>query len=314
MQSDTTIALLADVLKSLKFSAIDTAKDGKEAFEVFCEGQHDIVITGLDMSPHDGVYLVSHIRDESGASPNTKVPVILNSWLSSNLDMDRLRDAGFTDLLLSPFSVDDVSTRLAYVLENYAQHSEPPVPEVSAALDEGSDESLEHDNELVQTLLGHYIQHHETVLRKLRFAQDATLRSIKEVRDVQKELAERDNTNLHEFSRFEAMWEEIIDLFLAGGVSEDDIFKIESAIANIPEDIKTHYTKLTQQDKSFLTLIEAMNHDAYRKARDIAFKVQEAPNPMTGMTQAQYEAETSVENASFVFLPPKRQSEAKATD
>ena len=240
LENGSTLKLLSGVLKILQFASVDAAEDGGQAFRLFQEKNHDLVITEQHMQPYGGIYLVSKIRDAESGSPNVHAPVILNTGQSANMNVKELQDAGFTDLLLSPFSVDDVRSRLSYVLENHQQHSapalpEPPVPPQAPPIES---DTPEKESELVKSLLGHYIGHHEAVLQKLKFAQDATMQSIQEIRNVGKELENRDNTNLHEFTHFEKMWEEIIEMFLKGGMSEDDIFKIEDVITNIPQDIK----------------------------------------------------------------------------
>ena len=311
LDNPPTAKLLHGILKILQFETVDTAEDGSHAFRVFKEKNHDIVITELVMSPMDGRFLAQKIRDEGGESPNTSVPLILNTGQSVQLNMDEIRSDGFTDLLLSPFSFDDVKTRLSYVLANYEQHSTPPAPQPPIIQDppNPASQSPEQDQELVKSLLSHYMDHHEAVLQKLRFAQDATAKSIAEIQDIREELESHDNASIVNFSRFESMWEEIIEMFVKGGVSEDDIFKIENLITSVPGDIKKHYDQLTQQDKSFLTMIEALNHDAYRKAREVALDVQSKPNLMTGMTPSDYKAKSEeAEDAdmNFIFRPVKK--------
>jgi CheY-like chemotaxis protein/cell fate (sporulation/competence/biofilm development) regulator YlbF (YheA/YmcA/DUF963 family) len=311
LDNPPTAKTLAGILKILQFENVDTAQDGSHAFRVFKEKNHDIVITELVMSPMDGRYLANQIRDENSGSPNTRVPLILNAGQSVELNIEEIRNDGFTDLLLSPFSFDDVKTRLAYVLQNYNEHSVPPAPEppIQQEAPNPASQSPEEDQELVKSLLGHYMDHHEAVLQKLRFAQDATAKSIAEIQEVREELEGHDNASIVNFSRFEKMWEEIIEMFVKGGISEDDIFKIENLITSVPGDIKKHYDQLTQQDKSFLTMIEALNHDAYRKARDVALAVQARPNLMTGLTPDDYRAKSEEEedaDMSFIFRPVKK--------
>lgn len=311
LDNPPTAKLLSGILKILQFQRVDTAEDGSQAFRAFQEKNHDIVITELVMTPMDGRYLATKIRDENSGSPNTNVPIILNAGQSVQLDVEGLRNEGFTDLLLSPFSFDDVKTRLSYVLKNYEEHSTPPVPQPAIEQDppNPASQSPEEDQALVKSLLSHYMDHHEAVLQKLRFAQDATAKSIAEIQGIREELQSHDNASIASFSKFEKMWEEIIEMFLKGGISEDDIFKIENLVTNIPEDIKKHYDDLTQQDKSFLTMIEALNHDAYRKARDVALEVQAKPNLLTGLTPDTYKAKSAeIEDPDmgFIFRPAKK--------
>ncbi|MGH1398739.1 MAG: hypothetical protein ACRBCT_05945 [Alphaproteobacteria bacterium] len=309
LRDDAVMQMLTGVCTLLRFQAIHDIQNGDDAFDLFCRYNQDIIITDAQTGPR----LIDAIRKSGDKSKNPLVPIVLTCGQDDIDKAEDFRDMGVTDILRSPFTVDDIRTRFAYIFEHLPAHKEPKKPEKSLPKAKPIDgiQSAEEEDALLKSLLGHYIQHQETVLKKLRFAQDATMKSIQEVRSVGDDLKSRDNTNLHEFSRFEKMWEEIISLFLRGGVAEDDIFKIEDLITNIPKDIKQHYNQLTQQDKSFLTLLQAMNHDAYRRARDTAVKVQDAPNPMTGMTRDDYraaipaDAEPTIAEASFVFKPSR---------
>ncbi len=150
----------------------------------------------------------------------------------------------------------------------------------------------EESQELMQVIMDHYVKHHEIVFKKLHFAQDATQKSIEEIRAVHKEIEKSDNTNLIEFKGFDKMWCEIIELFAEEGLSQDDLFKIENIITTIPKDIKNHYDNLCQQDKSFLVLVESLNTAAYEKAQKIVFGVQDKPNPLSGLKREDYIAGT----------------------
>ncbi len=305
LNDEPIMQMLTGICALLRFKHIKDTNSSDEAFKECGRHTYDIIITDLQ----SGRGLIEKTRKADDTVKNPLIPVVLTCGQEDAKKVEEFRSLGVTDLLLSPFMVDDIRARFSYIFEHSPQHTTSPKPEEpipSAPPVEGAS-SEEEEGDLLKSLLGHYIQHQEAVLKKLHFAQDATLKSIQEIRNVEDDLKTHDNTNLHQFSRFEEMWKEIIGLFLCGGLSEDDIFKIEDLITNIPGDIKQHYNRLTQQDKSFLTLLEAMNHDAYRKARDITVKVQEAPNPMTGMTRDDYTArifeEPTVDEASFVFKP-----------
>ena len=303
--------LLGGILKILQFKNIEIVDTGDVAFKHFQDNAYDLIITEIFSPPSASYSFVSNIRQDSNGATQNDVPVILIAGQSLNLDIDAIRKNGFTDLLLSPFSFDDVKTRLDYLLETLKTHETPDASQapVNAYSPNASSPNAEEDNELVKTLLTHYMQHHESVLKKLHFAQDATAKSIAEIREVSEELQALDNASITQFSKFEAMWTEIIDMFVKGGVSEDDIFKIENIVSTMPEHIKEHYNQLTQQDKSFLKLVESMNHDAYRKARTIAIEVQAQPNPLTGMVPDQYREKGQDEDddeMAFIFRPTKK--------
>jgi len=308
LDNPPTVKTLIGILKILQFGTVDSAEDGGQAFRAFQEKNHDIVITELVMNPMDGRYLVSKIRDANSGSPNVNVPVLLNVGQSVALNVEELRADGFTDLLLSPFSFDDVKTRLSYVLKNYEAHSTPPAPKpaIPQEAPHAASQSPEQDQATMQSLLSHYIAHHEAVLQKLKFAQDATAKSIADMREDGPSAAAGDQAAIDNFAKFEGMWGDIIDMFGKGGVSEGDIFKIEKLVTNVPQDIKKHYDDLTEQDQTFQDANDTIDHDQYRKARDIAKAVQAKPNLMTGMTPENYKAESAEPDdvdIGFVFRP-----------
>jgi len=311
LDNPPTAKMLIGILKILQFKVVDSADDGGQAFRIFKEKNHDIVITELMMNPLDGHYLIAKIRDENSGSPNTRVPVILNAGQSVALDVASIHAEGFTDLLLSPFSFDDVKTRLSYVLKNYEEHSAPVAPE--PAIEQGApnpaSSSPEQDQEMVHDLLGHYIAHHEAVLQKLKFAQDATTKSIADVQDEAQPSRSQEQNSVESFSKFESMWGDIIEMFVKGGVAEDDVFKIEKLVSNVPTNIKKHYDELAGQDDDFVEKAASIDHDAYYKTRVVSDEVQEKPNLMTGMTPADYKAKrdkTSDIDMGFIFQPNKK--------
>ncbi len=143
--------------------------------------------------------------------------------------------------------------------------------------------------DLTKMLLENFLRHHEIVFSKLKFAQEATKQSLEHIRKTYEDVKGRDATNILEFKNFDKMWEEIIAMFIQGGLSEDEIFKIEDIITTIPPDIKQHYTDLTAQDKTFLTLVESLNVSAYKKAKQKVAELQAQPNIMTGLTKSDYQ-------------------------
>ena len=162
-----------------------------------------------------------------------------------------------------------------------AQIKQPPVEQEWV----GEDES----QEMTTMLLDSFLKHHEIVFSKLQFAKDATQKSIDQIRQTYEDVKNRDASNILEFKNFDQMWEEIIEMFVAGGLGEDEIFKIEDIITTIPEDIKEHYDELSAQDKTFMTLVESLNMNAYKKAKQKVAELQAQPNIMSGMTKDDYQ-------------------------
>ena len=68
----------------------------------------------------------------------------------------------------------------------------------------------------------------------------------------------------------------------------EELIKIEKVISTVPDEIKKHYDTLSQQDKSFLAMMNSLNTSAYRKAKSRARDLQANPNPLNGRPAADY--------------------------
>lgn len=174
------------------------------------------------------------------------------------------------------------SVERAQSMQAAAQQAAAP-PKQTEWVSEGESQDL------TKMLLENYLKHHEIVFSKLKFAQEATKQSLDHIRQTYESAQSGDAGNVLEFKNFDKMWEEIIHMFVQGGLSEDEIFKIENIITTIPPDIKEHYNELTAKDKDFVKLVESMNVAAYKKAKSKVAELQAQPNIMSGMSKADYQ-------------------------
>lgn len=108
--------MMAAILKKLEFADIDTAGNGEAGFSLFKEKNHHIVITDWQMDPVNGIELVEKIRSKDSGSPNREVPVILATGYTNTKMIEQARNVGTTELLIKPYSADDLARRIAYVL------------------------------------------------------------------------------------------------------------------------------------------------------------------------------------------------------
>lgn len=108
--------ITAAVLKKLELARIDTASSGEEAFELFKKHNHSLIITDWQMEPVNGLELIKMIRQSDNGSPNTHVPVILSSGYCNDEAIEEIRAAGVNELLVKPYSADDLIKRVVYVL------------------------------------------------------------------------------------------------------------------------------------------------------------------------------------------------------
>ena len=285
---DSSRKVQINTLKVLGVPVIDEGYEMSDGFRKFKEVNHDVVIASLDNGISDAIGLAKLVRNDGG-SPNALAPVIGVIGPHAMHLVDKAREAGVTELLRAPYSVDDVSNILGFALsldeKVLAAPTPAPVPEaVAPAAAEETWPDQDETSTLTDMLLDHYLKHHEIVLAKLKFAQGATKTCIDEVRNVHEKIKEHDNTSIHAFKDFDKMWEDVLGMFQRGGLSENEIIEIEKMITAIPKDIKEHYDALSIQDQTFLKLVESLNTNAYLKAKQKVSNLQSQPSPLSGRT------------------------------
>jgi two-component system chemotaxis response regulator CheY len=102
------------LLRSMGFSDIELASNGKEAVELLNESVFDLVITDYNMPEMDGAMLVSHIRNHSFQK---EIPIII---VTSETDEARLKSvsvSGVTAICDKPFHAGEVNALINSVLE-----------------------------------------------------------------------------------------------------------------------------------------------------------------------------------------------------
>ena len=114
------LGLTKSVLNVFGFKNLVSARNGEEAFKVFCEEEPDLVITDWIMDPIDGVEFIKMIREDK-RSPNPYVPVILMTGYSNRMRVENARDIGITEFLAKPYSARDLYNRIVQIIENPRQ-------------------------------------------------------------------------------------------------------------------------------------------------------------------------------------------------
>jgi DNA-binding response OmpR family regulator len=68
------------------------------------------------MAPTDGIHLTKQIR-MGGASPNKYVPIIMVTGHTEKARVEAARDAGVTEFLAKPITVQNLMSRLSEIVE-----------------------------------------------------------------------------------------------------------------------------------------------------------------------------------------------------
>ena len=109
--------LVSGVLRSIGIKRLFMASEGKKGFEIFQGSRPDIVITDWLMdNGMDGLTLTNTIRKDALSFDRT-VPIIMMSGYSVRKRVIAARDAGVTEFLAKPFTAQELSKRITYVIE-----------------------------------------------------------------------------------------------------------------------------------------------------------------------------------------------------
>ena len=103
------------ILHALGIEYVYEASDGADGFEAMRAYSPDIVIVDWEMPGIDGIEFTELIRKASD-SPNPYVPIIFLTSYSDRRHVCRARDAGVTEFLAKPVSVNAIYLRLMSII------------------------------------------------------------------------------------------------------------------------------------------------------------------------------------------------------
>ena len=99
------------------FNGIATdAPDGDAGLREMRNHTPDLILTDLSMVPTDGIEFTRQVRT-SQASPNPYVPIIMVTGHTERPRVEAARDAGVTEFLAKPITVNNLIARLAEIVE-----------------------------------------------------------------------------------------------------------------------------------------------------------------------------------------------------
>ena len=105
--------LLESVAEGLRLSgyAVDTARDGAEAEDLFWSETYDLIVLDINLPKIDGFTLLKEIREE-----NKQVNVIMLTARTQVADRVKGLDLGANDYLIKPFHFDELEARIRSLL------------------------------------------------------------------------------------------------------------------------------------------------------------------------------------------------------
>ncbi|NQU59373.1 MAG: response regulator [Rhodospirillales bacterium] len=104
------------VLSSLGAKDVRECTDGADALKILQTFPADIVITDWAMEPIDGIELTRMIRNAPD-SLDPYVPIIMLTAYSEMVRIVEARDAGVTEFVVKPISVNTLFSRVQAVIE-----------------------------------------------------------------------------------------------------------------------------------------------------------------------------------------------------
>jgi DNA-binding response OmpR family regulator len=131
------------IVKGIKFSLeqdemiVDCAYDGEEAFEKASNNKYDMILLDVMLPKMDGFTVLQRIRETS------KVPVIMLTAKSEDLDKILGLEYGADDYITKPFNILEVKARIKAIMRRMAPEK---VEESNAAIISSGDISLNLEN------------------------------------------------------------------------------------------------------------------------------------------------------------------------
>lgn len=123
---EPVVKLLEKTMRFLGFRNIDIAYNGTDGFDLFCQKNHDLVLTDWAMPGLNGIELTKKIRT-SPLSPNNFVPIIFVSGFCTQSHVTKARDAGANEFLVKPFTATDLYERIEQLIERPRDFVKTPV-------------------------------------------------------------------------------------------------------------------------------------------------------------------------------------------
>jgi len=121
--NEINLEIMQSQLTSLGYT-VDTAVNGKDALAKYQTKKYDAILTDIEMPEMNGYELTAQIRR---LQENTAEPVTIFAITASDYDLTegRAKSLGFNDYMLKPLDVDLLEKKLADIVADAPETSEP---------------------------------------------------------------------------------------------------------------------------------------------------------------------------------------------
>lgn len=110
-------AVLCCIVDSLGAAQVDQCGDPAAALDEARRLRPDVIIADLAMAPVDGLEFTRNLRGDPD-HPASAVPIVMVTGFSDKSHVEAARDAGVSEFLGKPVTLDAVAARLRSVIEN----------------------------------------------------------------------------------------------------------------------------------------------------------------------------------------------------
>jgi CheY-like chemotaxis protein len=109
--------LIRSLLMDLGVGFVDVADNGRKGWDMFTSNPPDLIVVDWRMNDGNGLEFTRRVRKDP-LSPQPHIPIIMTTGFTNKERVFQARDAGVTEFLIKPFTVQNLSRHLTHVIEN----------------------------------------------------------------------------------------------------------------------------------------------------------------------------------------------------
>lgn len=110
--------LVKEVLKKYKGINVDEASNGLEALDLLDKKSYDLILLDLQMPKMDGYETLIHIKQNKNFK---NIPVIAFTAMAFKKEIDKLKEMGFSDVILKPINMKNFLDKIKTVLPHFEE-------------------------------------------------------------------------------------------------------------------------------------------------------------------------------------------------
>lgn len=115
-QNQPVRVLIRSVLLDLGFGLVDAVAETEQAWALYTEHEPDIIMMDWRFNHPQGLAFIKRIRTAKN-SPVPNVPIILMMAYTNKELLFQARDAGITEFLIKPFTVETLTRQITQLIE-----------------------------------------------------------------------------------------------------------------------------------------------------------------------------------------------------